>query len=86
MLLVVLDLIAFTSNISTLILLVFQVMFYNGQLDIIIPVPMTEAFLLSIDWSGKDLYRTTDRMIWRVNPSDKEVAGYVRIVKNFYQV
>lgn len=61
-------------------------MFYNGQLDIIIPVPMTEFFLLSIDWSGKDLYRTTDRVIWRVNPSDKEVAGYVRVVKNFYQV
>eukprot|EP00105_Crassostrea_gigas_P027928 XP_011449426.1 PREDICTED: probable serine carboxypeptidase CPVL isoform X1 [Crassostrea gigas] len=64
----------------------YKVMFYNGQLDIIIPVPMTEFFLLSIDWSGKDLYRTTDRVIWRVNPSDKEVAGYVRVVKNFYQV
>ena len=61
-------------------------MFYNGQLDIIIPVPMTEFFLLSIDWSGKDLYRTTDRVIWRVDPADKEVAGYVRQVKDFYQV
>jgi vitellogenic carboxypeptidase-like protein len=62
-------------------------MFYNGQLDIIIPVPMTEFFLLSVDWSGKDLYRTTDRLIWRVNPDDKEVAGYVRIVNDkFYQV
>ncbi|XP_048749568.2 probable serine carboxypeptidase CPVL isoform X2 [Ostrea edulis] len=64
----------------------YKVMFYNGQLDIIIPVPMTEYFLLSVDWSGKDLYRTTDRLIWRVNPDDKEVAGYVRIVKNFFQV
>ncbi|XP_061190859.1 probable serine carboxypeptidase CPVL isoform X2 [Saccostrea echinata] len=64
----------------------YKVMFYNGQLDIIIPVPMTEYFLLSIDWSGKDMYRTTDRLIWRINPNDKEVAGYVRQVKNFYQV
>ncbi|XP_062619799.1 probable serine carboxypeptidase CPVL isoform X1 [Saccostrea cucullata] len=64
----------------------YKVMFYNGQLDIIIPVPMTEFFLLSIDWSGKDMYRTTDRLIWRINPDDKEVAGYVRQVKNFYQV
>ena len=61
-------------------------MFYNGQLDIIIPVPMTEFFLLSIDWSGKDLYRTTNRVIWRVDAADKEVAGYVRQVKDFYQV
>lgn len=61
-------------------------MFYNGQLDIIIPVPMTEAFLLSAPWSGAQKYLEAERMIWKVNPSDREVAGYVRQVNNFYQV
>lgn len=61
-------------------------MFYNGQLDIIIPVPMTEAFLLTVPWSGLQKYLAADRMIWKVNPSDREVAGYVRQVGNFYQV
>ncbi|KAL3831836.1 hypothetical protein ACJMK2_023536 [Sinanodonta woodiana] len=64
----------------------YKVMFYNGQLDIIIAVPMTEAFILSIPWSGQDMYRTVDRKIWKMNPNDTEVAGYVRQVKNFYQV
>ncbi|RWS24971.1 putative serine carboxypeptidase CPVL-like protein, partial [Leptotrombidium deliense] len=27
-----------------------------------------------------------DRKIWKVDESDKEVAGYVRKVHNFYQV
>ena len=61
-------------------------MFYNGQLDIILPVPMTEAFLLTVPWSGKKQYLQADKLIWRVNPSDTEVAGYVRQVNNFYQV
>jgi hypothetical protein len=48
---------------------------------------MTEFFLLSFDWSGKNLYRTTDRLTWRVKPDDREVAGYVRVVNNtFFQV
>jgi vitellogenic carboxypeptidase-like protein len=61
-------------------------MFYNGQLDIIIPVPMTEAFLLTVPWSGAQKYKQADRLIWKVNPSDTEVAGYVRQVGGFYQV
>ncbi|KAL3831848.1 hypothetical protein ACJMK2_023547 [Sinanodonta woodiana] len=64
----------------------YKVMFYSGQLDIIIAVPLTEAFILSIPWSGQDMYRTVDKQIWKINPNDTEVAGYVRQVKNFYQV
>lgn len=64
----------------------YKVMFYNGQLDIIIPVPMTEAFLLTVPWSGLNQYLVADRLVWKVNPSDTEIAGYVRQVNNFYQV
>lgn len=63
-----------------------QVMIYNGQLDIIIAVPLTEAWLQTVEWSGLPRYKTADRLIWKVNPSDSEVAGYVRQVDNFYQV
>jgi vitellogenic carboxypeptidase-like protein len=59
---------------------------YTGQLDIIVAIPLTEAFLLTVDWNGLDKYKQADRMIWRVNPSDAEVAGYVRQVDTFYQV
>lgn len=61
-------------------------MMYTGQLDIIVAIPLTEAFLMTVPWDGLDDYKTTKRMIWRVNPDDKEVAGYVRQVNNFYQV
>ncbi|XP_025093582.1 probable serine carboxypeptidase CPVL [Pomacea canaliculata] len=64
----------------------YKVMIYNGQLDIIIAVPLTEAWLQTVEWSGLPRYKTADRLIWKVNPSDSEVAGYVRQVDNFYQV
>lgn len=64
----------------------YRVMMYTGQLDIIVAIPLTEAFLLTVDWNGLDKYKQADRMIWRVNPSDAEVAGYVRQVDTFYQV
>ena len=47
---------------------------------------MTEAWIMSVDWSGQEAYKNADRLVWKINPSDTEVAGYVRIVKNFYQV
>ena len=65
---------------------IVQVMMYTGQLDLIVGVPLTEAFLMSTKWSGSEMYAKADRLIWRMNPNDKEVAGYVRQVKNFYQV
>ncbi|XP_052806864.1 probable serine carboxypeptidase CPVL isoform X2 [Mya arenaria] len=64
----------------------YKVMMYTGQLDIIVAIPLTEAFLQTVQWSGLDRYKSADRMIWRINDSDKEVAGYVRQVDNFYQV
>jgi len=63
-----------------------QVMMYTGQLDIIVAIPLTEAFLQTVPWSGLDRYKKAERSVWRVNAADKEVAGYVRHVDNFYQV
>ncbi|KAK7099541.1 probable serine carboxypeptidase CPVL [Littorina saxatilis] len=64
----------------------YKVMIYNGQLDIIIAVPLTEAWLQTVRWSGLVDYKNAERRVWKVTPSDTEVAGWVRQVKNFYQV
>ena len=63
--------------------LVLQVMVYSGQLDVIIAFPQTENFLNSLEWSGKYIYATAPRKIWKV---EGQVAGYVRQAKNLKQV
>ncbi len=60
-----------------------QVMFYNGQLDVIIPYTTTENFISKLRWHGDEKYRRVPRQIWRVSG---EVAGYAREVGNFRQV
>lgn len=64
----------------------YRVVVYSGQLDVIIGAPLTEAFLPTVEWSGQADYLKAERLVWRVNPSDVEVAGFVRVVGNFTQV
>ncbi|CAH1237866.1 CPVL [Branchiostoma lanceolatum] len=64
----------------------YKVLIYNGQLDIIVGAPLTENFLWSLPWSKLQQYQKADRTVWKINPSDTEVAGFVRQVDNFYQV
>lgn len=63
-----------------------QVLMYSGQLDVIVAAPLTERFLRTVNWTGAADYRTAPRFHWKVQPGDTEVAGYVRQVKEFYQV
>ncbi|XP_053373156.1 probable serine carboxypeptidase CPVL isoform X2 [Mercenaria mercenaria] len=64
----------------------YRVMMYTGQLDIIVAIPLTEAFLMTVPWSGLEQYKAAGRLVWRIHSNDTEVAGYVRNVNNFYQV
>lgn len=64
----------------------YKVLIYSGQLDIIVAAPLTEAMLQTVDWQYKEEYKRTKKMVWKVKPSDTEVAGYVRRVHDFYQV
>ena len=59
---------------------------YNGQLDIIVGVPLTQAYLQVLPWSGLDQYLNTTKTVWRITPSDVEAAGYARTVGDFVQV
>lgn len=63
-----------------------QVMIYSGQLDVIVAAPLTERFLPTVNWTGAAEYKKAPRFHWKVQPEDTEVAGYVRGVREFYQV
>lgn len=64
----------------------YRVMIYNGQLDIICGLPLTESYLYKLQWSGAAEYKNASKVIWKVDDADDEVAGYVRYAKNFVQV
>lgn len=59
---------------------------YSGQLDVIVAAPLTERFLPTVNWTGADAYKQVERFYWKLQPSDTEIAGYIRQVEEFYQV
>lgn len=65
---------------------IFQVLLYNGQLDIIVAAPLTERFLPTVPWAKVEEYKNAERVVWKVHPADPDVAGYVRQAGEFYQV
>jgi len=58
----------------------YKVLLYNGQLDIIVAPVCTENFLSKLKWDRKDDYLKAPKKEWKINESDKEVAGYVKSV------
>ncbi|KAK7886255.1 hypothetical protein WMY93_025876 [Mugilogobius chulae] len=64
----------------------YRVLIYSGQLDVIVAAPLTERFLPTVNWSRAAEYKKAPRFPWKVQPSDTEVAGYVRQVGEFFQV
>ncbi|XP_023944818.2 venom serine carboxypeptidase-like [Bicyclus anynana] len=61
----------------------YRLLFYNGQLDIIVAYPLTENFLRNLNFSSAKEYRTAARHIWRV---DDEIAGYSKKAGNLTEV
>lgn len=64
----------------------YRVLMYSGQLDVIVAAPLTERFLPTVNWTGADAYKRAERLHWKVQPSDTEIAGYIRQVDEFYHV
>lgn len=60
----------------------YSVLIYNGQLDIIIAVPLTMEWVNQLNWIGTDELRQANRKVWKVAESDPEVAGYVKTANN----
>ncbi|CAK1552395.1 unnamed protein product [Leptosia nina] len=61
----------------------YRLLFYNGQLDIIVAYPLTENFLQKLDFSAADIYKNAVRKIWRVG---KDLAGYYKRAGNLTEV
>lgn len=56
----------------------YRILIYNGQLDIIVPYPLTEAFIESLNWSGASDYKNAPRQFWYVG---EELAGYAKVAR-----
>lgn len=61
----------------------YKIVFYNGQLDIIVAYPLTVKFLRNLNFSSSKEYKTALRAIWRVGG---DVAGYVKKAGNLTEV
>jgi len=64
----------------------YKVLVYNGQNDVILSGPVCENFLRTIQWDGQNQYLSAEKIIWKVEQTDQQVAGYVRQALNFRQV
>ncbi|XP_064487426.1 probable serine carboxypeptidase CPVL [Ornithodoros turicata] len=43
----------------------YKVLFYTGQLDIIVNYPLVENFLRHLKWKHSDAWKNTKRMVWK---------------------
>src|SRR5690349_1528531 len=60
----------------------YSVLIYNGQLDAIIPVPLTMSWVSKLLWFGANELRNAPRKVWKVANSDPEIAGYIKTANN----
>jgi len=58
----------------------YNVLLYSGQLDVIIGAALTERFLPMTQWPGRNAFMASHKSVWRMRPSDVQVAGYARQV------
>uniref|UniRef100_A0A4D5RLT6 Carboxypeptidase n=1 Tax=Ixodes scapularis TaxID=6945 RepID=A0A4D5RLT6_IXOSC len=63
----------------------YKVLIYNGQLDIIVPYPLTVNMISTVSWSGAEAFSNVPRQIW-LSPNGQDVAGFVRQVGQFTEV
>merc|ERR1711871_577259 len=78
--------VSFKSELATLLDAKYKVLIYSGQLDVIIGASLTERFMPTVPWSGMKQYWNAERKVWRITPTDPEVAGFVREVENLTQI
>lgn len=61
----------------------YTVCMYSGQLDVILPYPLTRNFLKHLNFSSSDEFTVAQRKLWRV---DGHLAGYVKEAGNLIEI
>jgi len=64
----------------------YKALIYNGQNDIILSNSQAENFLQDLIWSGSVQFKKVPRVVWKLQKTDTDPAGYVRSVDRFRQV
>ncbi|XP_036354754.1 probable serine carboxypeptidase CPVL [Octopus sinensis] len=75
-----------TPLVQTIINNSYKCFFFNGQLDLTVPFPMTSEFLSKMDWLAKDSFMHSAQWIWYSQGESRVVNGCVRNYLNAYQV
>ncbi|UJR14735.1 hypothetical protein I4U23_001727 [Adineta vaga] len=61
----------------------YKILIYNGLLDIICAESLTLNWVADLQWSHSNEYKNATRQVWKVNATDNQVAGYIKIVHRF---
>ncbi|CAF1151380.1 unnamed protein product [Rotaria sordida] len=61
----------------------YKILIYNGLLDIICAESLTLNWISDLQWSHSNEYKNAIRQIWKVNSTDDQIAGYIKIVNKF---
>ncbi|KAK7102095.1 hypothetical protein V1264_020373 [Littorina saxatilis] len=77
------DILSDTSKENAFLMDRYKVLHYSGNLDIVVNVPMTEAFLQHVQWSGQQQYNDSYRHKWFIG---KKLVGWYTTIGNFTRV
>ncbi|CAF3773996.1 unnamed protein product [Rotaria sp. Silwood1] len=61
----------------------YKILIYNGLLDIICAESLTLNWISDLQWSHSNEYKNATRQIWKVDSTDDQIAGYIKIVSKF---
>lgn len=79
------DLFVNTNSENVLLMENYKVLHYTGNLDQVVGVAMTEAFLAQLQWSGQDWYRQHYNLQWW-SPDHTTLRGWYAKFHNFTRV
>ncbi|CAF3984643.1 unnamed protein product [Rotaria sp. Silwood1] len=61
----------------------YKILIYNGLLDIICAESLTLNWIVDLQWLHANEYKNASRQIWKVDSTDNQIAGYIKIIYNF---
>lgn len=64
----------------------YKVMLYSGATDLDVPHSCTKNMIKTFKWSGSCDWYWAPKVIWKVDKTDTEVAGYAKCLKKFCHV